>query len=102
MNDGNQERAMCETAKQPKYADLMQIHIQIMDIHQRICDLNSKLGVISRNDAPMPCPPMSSQETPKMPAPESLVSVLDQLPGMVAKKVTQINSLLNDLEENLT
>jgi len=88
----------CEGSSQPKYVNLLQIHHQLVDIHQHISDLNCKLGVRRRDSGAMPAPP----EVQKEPEPDSLVSVLDQLPIMVRNKVTQINMLLNDLEDNLT
>lgn len=95
--------ATCAEARQPRYLNLLEIQNQLMDIHQHINDINMKLGVRPRSEPlPPPAAAVNSIEPPKMPAPESLVSVLEQLPSMVSSKVTQIHSLLNDLEENLT
>jgi len=93
------EATMCEATTTPKYANLMQIHSQLIDIHQHICELNDKLGVIMRIDESEKsnCPVDSIQ----VPSPESLVRVLDELPGMVTKKADQIHNLLNNLEKNL-
>lgn len=85
--------------RQPRYLGLLEIQTQLMDIHQHIIDLNVKLGVRPRSQVKMPSPQII--EAPKMSEPESLVSVLEQLPSMVSSKVTQIHNLLNNLEDNL-
>jgi len=88
--------------RQPKYLDLLEINGQINDIYQHINDLNMKLGVINRNESKIAPSPTAPLNIPKTPVPESLVSVLDQLPDMVSAKVTQIHNLLDSLAENLT
>jgi len=47
-------------------------------------------------------PPATVSDAAKRTTPESLISVLNELPRMVDDKVEQIHNLLNALEENLT
>lgn len=70
----------CESVQQLKYVNLLQIHHKISDIEQHIKDLNNKFGVRPRNDGQISAP--TQPEIQKEPDPDSLVSVLDQLPGM--------------------
>ncbi len=91
MTDINQ--ATCEAAREPKYLNLLRIDNLLNDILQHIIDINNKVGVNT--------PIQEPSDNAKTPNIESLVGVIDHLPGVVNNKVDLIHNLLNTLDDNL-
>jgi len=92
---GNTTGAACAPCTEAKHSVLFGLTHELQEVVSRFEALNAKLGVYN---AIPECEPMKTADSP---TPDTLVGVIDQLPGMLNHKISKLHGMLNDLENSL-
>ena len=96
MNECTAGNVPSEPVRQQKHSVLLSLYHQVNDVVIRVNDLNSKLGVY--NGKPQEAKAVQAKDDPN---PDTLVEVIDRLPGMLGGKISELHNLLNELEDSL-
>jgi len=93
MTAGN---ACPDPIRQQKHSALISLYYEVNEVALRVRDLNVKLGVY--NGKPQEAKAVQPKDDPD---PDTLVEVIDRLPGMLNGKVSELHNLLSELEDSL-
>ena len=96
MNECTAVNAIAAPCREEKHIALFSLYHQVSDAVNRLHAFNSKLGVY--NDNPQTC---GTEDQKQPPNPDTLVEVVDRLPGMLGAKISDLHNLLNELEDSL-